>query len=81
MQLRQGRKCAKGHSMDPNWEQCPYCEAEQKSNQKSVVFGAVESADRQERGWIVRGIPAAPQANRVNANDVSAVQSGFLRCR
>jgi len=60
---RQGRKCAKGHSMDPTWEQCPYCEAEQKSNQKSVGFGTVESADRQKT--IVSGVPAAPQGNRV----------------
>lgn len=29
------RKCSKGHTMDPNWETCPYCEREQKSQIKS----------------------------------------------
>lgn len=29
------RQCSKGHAMDPNWETCPYCEREQKSQTKS----------------------------------------------
>lgn len=33
---RSGRQCPKGHSMDPNWVNCPYCEAEEKSKQRSL---------------------------------------------
>lgn len=29
------RKCPKGHVMDPNWDSCPYCEAQERSNQKT----------------------------------------------
>ena len=32
---RFGRKCPKGHTMDPNWPTCPYCASEQRANQKS----------------------------------------------
>ena len=62
--LRRGRKCAKGHSMDPGWDRCPYCEAEQKSNQKSGLFAPVESADRQ-RTRVDSATPIPSQANRV----------------
>jgi hypothetical protein len=38
---RPSRQCTKGHTMDPNWETCPYCEAELKaktrSNQPKVI--------------------------------------------
>ena len=43
---RPGRKCAKGHAMDPSWERCPYCEAEERSKEKT---GGVESADPSDR--------------------------------
>ena len=29
------RRCSKGHTMDPNWEVCPYCEAERKARTRS----------------------------------------------
>lgn len=29
------RQCPKGHTMDPNWEVCPYCEAERKAKTRS----------------------------------------------
>jgi hypothetical protein len=32
---RFGQKCPKGHLMDPNWVTCPYCESEQRANQKA----------------------------------------------
>ena len=32
---RSGQVCPKGHYMDPNWEVCPYCEAEERSKKKS----------------------------------------------
>jgi len=62
--LRRGQKCAKGHSMDPGWDQCPYCEAEQRSNQKTGEFRPVGSAERQ-RTRVDSGAPIPPQANRV----------------
>src|SRR5262249_32359782 len=39
---RPGRKCAKGHAMDPSWESCPYCEAERRGG---VVFPAEGAAE------------------------------------
>jgi len=61
--LRHGRKCSQGHSMDPSWDSCPYCEAEQRSKEKTG-FRAVDSSDRQRT--VVAGItPGSPQGNRV----------------
>src|SRR5262249_31533462 len=37
--LRPGRKCPKGHSMDPSWDSCPYCEAEERSRSRTLVPG------------------------------------------
>jgi FHA domain len=71
---RRGQKCAKGHSMDPGWDKCPYCEAEQKSNQKSGMSTPVESADRQ-RTRVDSGAPIPPQANRVTRT-ISAPSPG-----
>ena len=61
---RPGRKCAKGHSMDPSWETCPYCEAEQRSKQKTSGFEAMDSSERQRtRVGAVRPTPS--EGNRV----------------
>lgn len=61
---RQGRKCAKGHLMDPSWEACPYCEAEQRSKQRTSGFETIDSSDRREtRVGAVRGNPS--EGNRV----------------
>ena len=47
---RPARQCPKGHHMDPTWTQCPYCEAEEKSKQKSSrPAESGSSADRQTR--------------------------------
>src|SRR5215510_319056 len=43
------------HSLDPNWEVCPYCEAEQKANQKSRP--EIVAPPRRER-TIVGEVPA-----------------------
>ncbi|HMH53514.1 MAG TPA: FHA domain-containing protein [Candidatus Acidoferrum sp.] len=55
-------RCAKGHAMDPNWETCSYCEAEQRSNQRTT--GAQESFDRQ-RTVIGSPRPNPPEPQRV----------------
>jgi hypothetical protein len=35
-----GRLCAAGrHSMDPNWESCPYCEAERRAKERTQGGG------------------------------------------
>jgi pSer/pThr/pTyr-binding forkhead associated (FHA) protein len=31
------RYCEKGHPMDANWTTCPYCDAEKRKNDKSVI--------------------------------------------
>lgn len=61
---RPGRKCAKGHLMDPSWETCPYCEAEQRSKQKTSGFETIDSSDRQRtRVGAVRPNPS--EGNRI----------------
>ena len=32
-----GRYCSAGHPMDPNWETCPRCAAEQRAREKTVL--------------------------------------------
>lgn len=59
------RKCSKGlHSIDPTWDSCPYCDAEQRSKEKTSGLGTVGSSDRQ-RTRVGGPTPASPQANRV----------------
>jgi FHA domain len=62
--LRPGRRCSKGHSLDPSWDSCPYCEAEQRSKEKTSGLGTVGSSDRQ-RTRVEPMSPASPQGNRV----------------
>jgi hypothetical protein len=33
-----GRRCATGHSMDPTWEDCPYCKAEQQAREVQADY-------------------------------------------
>ena len=62
---RPGRRCPKGHAMDPNWETCSYCEAEQRANQRSVgVQGGSDAADRQ-RTMVGSSRPATPEPQRM----------------
>ena len=35
------QKCSKGHAMDPSWDSCPYCAAEETAAQKSPGNEAV----------------------------------------
>jgi len=30
------KQCPNGHTLDPNWTSCPYCEAQERSKQKTV---------------------------------------------
>jgi hypothetical protein len=41
---RFGRKCPKGHHMDPNWVTCPYCESEQRARERSGAPEGVASS-------------------------------------
>ena len=60
---RPPRRCEKGHTMDPNWDTCSYCEAEQKSNQRST---SVQNPDPFERQRTVVGSPKpSPEPQRV----------------
>ena len=74
---RPARRCANGHPMDPNWETCAYCEAEQKSNQRSA---GVQSSGASDRGRTVVGSPrpAPPETSRVTrAMAAPAQPSGY----
>jgi hypothetical protein len=47
---RPARQCPKGHTMDPNWVTCPYCEAEQRaSRQTSRPEVAASSGGRETK--------------------------------
>jgi len=74
---RAGRKCAKGHSMDPSWETCPYCEAEQRSKQRTSGFESVDSSERQRtRVGSIR--PTQPETNRVTRTMAMPDQGGHV---
>jgi pSer/pThr/pTyr-binding forkhead associated (FHA) protein len=61
--------------MDPSWETCPYCEAEQRSKQKTSGFGAIDSSDRQRtRVGTPRSNP--PEGNRVTRAMAGPVSQG-----
>ena len=36
--------CPEGHKMDPNWEKCPYCEAEKRARHKTSPARVVAAA-------------------------------------
>jgi FHA domain len=72
---RPARRCPNGHPMDPNWDTCSRCEAEQKANQRS---GGVSRADSPERGRTVVGSPrpSSPETHRVTRAMASPAQPG-----
>src|SRR5262245_34231185 len=37
-----GRRCSKGHSLDPSWDSWPYCEAEQRYKENTAGLGEPE---------------------------------------
>ena len=41
-----GRRCPAGHLMDPNWETCPYCEAEERAREKTAYDPPNETTER-----------------------------------
>ncbi|HET7062588.1 MAG TPA: FHA domain-containing protein [Nitrosospira sp.] len=43
------RYCEKGHPMDANWTTCPYCEAEKRKNDKSIIRTTTKS-DQIDKG-------------------------------
>jgi hypothetical protein len=64
--------------MDPSWETCPYCEAEQRSKQKTSGFETFDSAERQ-RTRVGSARPNPPEANRVTRAMAGPVeQSGHV---
>jgi FHA domain len=63
--VRQGRKCPKGHTLDPSWDTCPYCQAEERSKQKSVGLGEIGADRRETRIQSPAPGSPAPAGNRV----------------
>ncbi|MGH8574740.1 MAG: hypothetical protein ACREX8_19550, partial [Gammaproteobacteria bacterium] len=54
-----GRLCAAGrHSMDPNWETCPYCEAERRAKERTQggTYAPTTRASSQSRKTGVGGV-------------------------
>lgn len=49
------KKCPQGHSMDPNWNKCPYCEAQNKAKQKTSSQDMAASSQR--KGTMVGKVP------------------------
>jgi len=66
VEARAPRRCAKGHTMDPNWETCSYCEAEEKSKQRSTSVQDLGPLDRQRTmvGSLKADPPEAQRATR-----------------
>jgi hypothetical protein len=61
--------------MDPNWETCSYCEAEQRANQRSVGVQNVDAADRQ-RTMVGSARPVPPDAQRLTRAMGEAARPG-----
>jgi pSer/pThr/pTyr-binding forkhead associated (FHA) protein len=41
-----GHRCPAGHLMDPNWETCPYCEAEKRARDKTAYDPPDQTIER-----------------------------------
>src|SRR5262249_15425679 len=70
---RPSRPCPNNpaHSLDPTWEVCPYCEAEQRSQQKSERIEVV-APSRRER-TVVGEVPLPRERRETKAMPPGAV--------
>lgn len=71
---RSGRKCPKGHHMDPNWVSCPYCESEQRSRERSRGSDVVASSG--ERRTTVGDVPREDSRRETRAMSAAAEPQG-----
>jgi hypothetical protein len=62
---RSGQQCPKGHVMDPNWNACPYCEAEERSGQKTSRPEVIVSNG--ERRTTVGDVPKFSEERKTRA--------------
>src|SRR5712692_3717345 len=69
-------RCPKGHAMDPNWETCAYCDAEQKSNQRSGGGAAGADAFERQRTVVPPPRAEAPDTPRVTRAMTGPAQPG-----
>jgi len=69
---RRPKKCTQGHSMDPKWDKCPYCEAQKRAKQKTSPQDIAVSSQR--KGTMVGKVP-----RRVSARQTKAMgsETGF----
>ena len=68
------RKCPNGHAMDPSWNSCPYCMAQERSNQKNsmaegghkptMILGQSGMTDASPKKTITDGIPQPSPGGR-----------------
>jgi len=75
---RFGRKCPKGHHMDPNWVACPYCESEQRARERSSGPEIVASSG--DRRTTVGGVPQGgrQRETKVMSPAVEPQASGYV---
>ena len=73
---RSGRQCPKGHSMDPNWVNCPYCEAEEKSKQRSLRKDPQPSSAGRKTRVGVPPVAAAGRETKVMAPGMAQGPAG-----
>lgn len=68
------RKCPNGHAMDPSWDSCPYCMAQERSNHKdimpdgarqpTIILGQPEKTNAPQKRTIVQAIPQPSPGGR-----------------
>lgn len=79
-EIRPGRQCPKGHTMDPNWEgECPYCEAEKRSRKKTDRADfRVSADDRKTRVGVVNPKPEGRVTKTIPAGGGHAKAGGHI---
>lgn len=76
---RRARQCPKGHTMDPNWETCPYCESEQRAQQKTNRPRAVgASSGGETRVGEVPQRPDKRETKMMQPGGAAPGSSGYL---
>lgn len=83
-----GKQCPNGHSLDPNWDTCPYCEGRERSRQRTRTAAAEPSAFGGEEKPVVgvgpqfnqeRKTRVMPSANTPETGGRASVQSDTRR--
>ena len=73
------QKCPQGHSMDPNWDKCPYCEAQNRAKQKTSSQDIVASSPPR-KGTMVGKVPprAGERQTRTMGSEAKSGPGGYV---